>query len=84
MSEILETEAEHSPATIDCVECAYEGRGLHNPLPYAGTHSRGDGWTNVAYGPCPVCHESTTALWGFDMLAPITRSNVSDEAWYVR
>jgi hypothetical protein len=77
-------EAVHSPATIDCVECAYEGRGLHNAMPFAGIHQRGEDWTNVAYGPCPVCGERTTALWGFEMLAPITRSNISDEDWYVR
>lgn len=81
MSETLE--AVHSPAMIDCVECAYEGRGLHNEMPFAGIRERGDGWTNVSYGPCPVCGDSTTALWGFDMLNPITRSKVSDEAWYV-
>lgn len=83
MSETLETTVEHSPATIDCVECQYEGRGLHNPMPFAGIAERGEGWTNVAYGPCTVCGESTFALWGFEMLNPITRSTTSDERWYV-
>lgn len=60
-----------APASIDCVECAYEDRGLHNAMPFAGIAEQSAGkWTNVAYGPCPVCGERTTALWGFDMEAP--------------
>lgn len=82
MSEI-EIEAVHAPASIECVDCAYEGRGLHNAMPFAGIHERGNGWTNVSYGPCPVCDESTTALLGFEMLNPITRHKDAGEGWYV-